>query len=119
MYEYDIQNKCFLKHVTKTHRKYPALFYYAIAGHMYLIKDEIKCKSMMESAKDHEKFNTSLIELIQKENVFNQFKDYNEETKQTTYKIEENIDPKDITKNESRIFMYSSPSRNNLNDMFF
>ena len=41
MYAYDIQNKCFLKHVTKTHRKYPALFFYAISGHMYLIKDEI------------------------------------------------------------------------------
>ena len=86
---------------------------------MYLIKDETKCKSMLEQAKDHENFNTSIIELIQKENVFNTFKDYNEETKVTTYKIEENVDPKDITKYESRIFMYSSPSRNNLNDIFY
>jgi len=50
--------------------------------------------------------------------VLNQFKDYNEETKETTYKTEENVKPKDITKYESRIFMYSSPSRNYLNDSF-
>jgi len=74
---------------------------------------------MTESAKDHENFNTSTIELIQKENIFNQFNDYNEETKVTTYKIEENIEPKDITKYESRIFIYSSPSRNNLYDIFY
>jgi len=74
---------------------------------------------MTESAKDQENFNTSTIELIQKENIFNQFNDYNEETKVTTYKIEENIEPKDITKYESRIFIYSSPSRNNLYDIFY
>ena len=46
-------------------------------------------------------------------------KDYNEETKQTTYRIEENIRPEDILNYESRIFMYSSPSRNNINDIFY
>jgi len=86
---------------------------------MYLIKDENRCKSMLEKAKDHENFNTSIIELMQKENVLNKFKDYNEETNVITYKIEENIDPKYINKYESRIFMYSSPSRNNLNDTFY
>jgi hypothetical protein len=119
MYAFDITNKCFLKNVTKTHRKYPALFFYAISGHMYLVKDEKRCKEMMERAKDNvENFNTSLVEIIQKENIFNTFKDYNEETKETTYKIEENIDAKDITKFESRIFIYSSPERNNINDIF-
>ena len=119
MYAFDITNKCFLKHVTKSHRKYPALFFYALNGHMYLVKNEEKCKKMMEQAKDHENFNTSIVELKEKENIFNSFKDYNEETKQTTYRIEENIRPEDILNYESRIFMYSNPSRNNINDIFY
>ena len=88
-------------------------------GHMYLVKNEEKCKKMMEQAKDHENFNTSIVELKEKENIFNSFKDYNEETKETTYRIEENIRPEDILNYESRIFMYSSPSRNNINDIFY
>ena len=117
MYAFDITDKCFLKNITDTHRKYPALFFYAISGHMYLVKDQKKCKQMMERSKDNiENFNTSLVETIQKENIFNTFKDYNEETKETTYKIEENITPKDILKFESRIFMYTK--RNNINDIF-
>jgi len=51
---------------------------------------------MVESTKDHENINTSLIELIQKENIFNQFIDYKEETKETTYKIEKILSQKSL-----------------------
>ena len=121
MYAFDILNKCFLKHVTTTHRKYPALFFYAINGHMYLIKDQAKCKSLLEVSKAHsnENFNTSIIELKDKKNIFEEFKTYNEETKETIYKIEDNIKPEDILKYESRIFMYSKPHLNNINEEFY
>jgi len=118
MYAFDITNKCFFKYVTKSHRKYPALFFYAMNNHMYLVKNEEKCKQMMEQAKDHENFNTSIVELKEKENIFNSFKDFNEDTKETTYRIEENIRQEDILNYESRIFMYSIPSRKNIEDIF-
>ena len=40
MYAYDIMNTCFLKHVVEQSKhNYPALFFYAINNHMYLVKD--------------------------------------------------------------------------------
>ena len=56
MYAFDINNKCFLKHITKK-RHYPALFYYAVNGHMYLIKNEKRCKELMEKARKVESEN--------------------------------------------------------------
>jgi len=42
---------------------------------MYLVKNDKRCKEMMERAKDNiENFNTSLVEIIQKENIFNTLK---------------------------------------------
>ena len=65
MHAFDILNKCFMHYVTPTNRKYPALFFYAINGHMYLVKDQAKCKSLLEIAKSHnnENFNTSIVEI--------------------------------------------------------
>ena len=51
MYAYDIKQECFLKHVSNN-RNYPALHYFAIDNHMYLIKDQKKCKSLTEKAKE-------------------------------------------------------------------
>jgi hypothetical protein len=41
MYAYDIMNTCFLKYIIPHEKKnnYPALYYYAINNHMYLVKD--------------------------------------------------------------------------------
>ena len=91
MYAFDINNKCFLKHITKK-RHYPALFYYAVNGHIYLIKNEKRCKELMEKAKEHdcENFNSSVVETIQS-NVFDKFKYYDENTREIKYKIEQNI----------------------------
>ena len=75
-YAYDIMNKCFSKHVANT-RHYPALFYYAINNHMYLVKDTDQCKSLVEKAKDHKvSFNTSLIELDEPKNLYDELPVY-------------------------------------------
>ena len=50
MYAYDIKQECFLKNVSNN-QNYPALHYFAIDNHMYLVKDKKKCKSLTEKAK--------------------------------------------------------------------
>ena len=74
-YAYDICNKNFLKYVSKT-RNYPALVYYAVDNHMYLIKDQDLVKSLVEKAKLRDINNITLSEnfheknhLLQKLNV--------------------------------------------------
>ena len=85
---------------------------------MYLIKNEKRCKELMEKAKDNsENFNTSLVEQIIS-NPFDEFKTFDEKTNEIKYNIEQNIKPVDILNYESRIFIYSEPSRNNINDIF-
>jgi hypothetical protein len=61
MYAYDIMNNCFLKYVIPKKLDYPALFFYAINNHMYLVKDPAKCKSLTERAKTNHSFNTLLV----------------------------------------------------------
>ena len=53
MYAYDVTCNCFLKHITPV-RNYPALIYYAVGGHMYLISDTDKCQSLVKRAYDKE-----------------------------------------------------------------
>ena len=65
MYAHDIMNTWFLKYITPHDKfySYPALFFYAINNHIYLVKDTDKCNSLREKAKENSKsFNTSLIE---------------------------------------------------------
>ncbi len=51
-----------MKYVHKN-RNYPAMCYYAMNNHMYLIKDKELIKSMVEKSKSPEhKINTSLLE---------------------------------------------------------
>ena len=62
-YAFDIMNNCFIKTISS--RNYPALFFYAMNNHMYLVKDIDLCKSLCEMAKDNKiSYNTSLIEDI-------------------------------------------------------
>ena len=105
-YAYDIMNVCFKKNVCKS-RHYPALFFYAVNNHMYLVKDENQCKSLTERAKDTQSsFKTSLIEELEATNLFEE------------YPIYENIDIKNMKGYSSSIFIYSREKFTNINDIF-
>ena len=105
-YAYDIMNQCFLKHVGN-HRNYPALFYYAMNNHMYLVKDSDQCKSMVERAKDHSvSFNTSLIEPTEQKNLYDELPIY------------ENLDITTLGGCDSCIVIYSREKETNVNDIF-
>ena len=71
MHIYDVVNKCFLKEYCSS-QKLPALVYYAIGNHQYLIKDSKKIKTLVEKAKSKTDiyFNTSVLETVEKENIF-------------------------------------------------
>ena len=106
-YAFDIMNTCFSKHITET-RHYPALFFFAMNNHMYLVKDTDLCKSLCERAKDTPvSFKTSLIEETEIKNVFEDLPIY------------ENItDVSTITGYDSSIFIYSREGIKNINDIF-
>jgi hypothetical protein len=108
MYAYDIMNTCFLKYIIPHEKKnnYPALYYYAINNHMYLVKDPDRCKSMTERAKDYQSFNTSLVEKDNASNHFNELP------------IFENIDIANLKGYDSCIIIYSREGIHEINDIF-
>ena len=106
-YAYDICNKNFLKYVSKT-RNYPALVYYAVDNHMYLIKDQDLVKSLVEKAKLRDINNITLSENFhEKKSPF------------VDASIYENIEPKDITGliASTNIIIYSRLGFNAINDI--
>jgi hypothetical protein len=107
-YAYDICNKNFLKYVSKTSRNYPALVYYAVDNHMYLIKDQDLVKSLVEKAKLRDINNITLSENFhEKKSPF------------VDASIYENIEPKDITGliASTNIIIYSRLGFNAINDI--
>ena len=107
-YVYDINDKCFMKYVSKS-RNFDALCYYAMNNHMYLIKDKKLVKSLVERAKIDHKFNTSMLEFEEKANIFNEL----------PIKVNKTMDEvkEYISRNKSYIFMYSRTTHN-INDIF-
>jgi hypothetical protein len=88
-------NTCFKKNVANS-RHYPALFFYAMNNHMYLVKDANLCKSLMEKAKDSAKsFNTSLVKEQENKNIYDELPIY------------ENADITKLKGFDSCIFIYS------------
>jgi 5-methylcytosine-specific restriction endonuclease McrA len=106
-YAYDILSQCFMKHISKS-KNYPALCYYAINNHMYLIKDKDLVKSLVEKSKAKDINNVNLNEnLYEKKSIF------------VDANIHENIDPKNLTKlqDDTNIVIYSRSSFNSINDI--
>ena len=102
-YAYDIMNQCFSKYISNS-RHYPALFYYAMNNHMYLVKDTDQCKSLCEKAKDHKvSFNTSLIEPVEIKNLYDELPIY------------ENLDISTLKGYDLCIVIYSREKLTNIN----
>jgi hypothetical protein len=109
-YAHDINNKCFMKYVSKN-RNHAALCYYAVNNHMYLNKDRESIEFMVKSSIDVEKkYNTSLLEVNESKNKY--FLEF------PIYENLINIDDveKQILKIESCTFMYSRTTHH-INDI--
>ena len=108
-YAFDTNKKVFLKYVSKN-RSYPALFYFSINNHMYLVKDEAYCKSLTEIAKSTPLiYNTSMLEKESKKNIF-------------SGEILENIPLEDLRKytdpvNNQVVIIYSREIRRDISDL--
>ena len=61
-YSYDSNARCFDKFISKN-RNYPALVYYSLNNHMYIVRERKEAQSLIERAKDIEtKIKTAMIE---------------------------------------------------------
>ena len=71
-----IINSIVQKNISK-HRQLKALVYFAVNNHMYLILDDVVRKSLIESTKVKENFNTPLLkneEEKEENNIYNNIK---------------------------------------------
>ena len=69
-YSYDINTNCFDKYITKN-KNYPALIYYSVNNHMYIVRDKFKAKSLVEKAKDIEiQIRTDMLDEMDDTNIF-------------------------------------------------
>ena len=100
-YAFDITNQVFLSHISKN-RNYPALSYYAVNNHQYLVRDPETVQTLVKKANyQNQNFHTSIFE-----------EDKPKENRFATLPIEENINVKDYVKYPSSIFIYSKNKTN-------
>ena len=104
VYAFDITKKCFSKYVCKN-RNHPALVYYCINNHMYMISDDAQVQSMLKGAiAENKKINSSVFKDTNKKTTTNNIYDL---------PIYENIDIQDIDKYSNCLIIYT---KSNIND---
>jgi hypothetical protein len=96
-----------LKVLSKNAENHKALIYFSVNNHMYLIMDDVMRKSLVETVKEKENWNTSLLsdEVEEKTNIYDD------------YDIIEN--PKTFfTETKNTIYMFSRLGTTSINDIF-
>jgi len=102
----DVHKSIIIKNISKN-RNYKSLIYFSVNNHMYLIMDDVMRKSLVETVKEKENWNTSLLsdEHEEKANVYDD------------YDIIEN--PKTFfTETKNTIYMFSRLGTTSINDIF-
>ena len=102
----DVHKSIIIKSLSKN-QNHKALIYFSVNNHMYLIMDDVMRKSLVETVKEKENWNTSLLsdEVEEKTNVYDD------------YDIVEN--PKTFfTETKNTIYMFSRLGTTSINDIF-
>jgi len=102
----DVHKSIIIKSLSKN-QNHKALIYFSVNNHMYLIMDDVMRKSLVETVKEKENWNTSLLsdEVEEKTNVYDD------------YDIVEN--PKTFfTETKNTIYMFSRLGTTSINDVF-
>ena len=102
----DVHKSVIIKNLSKN-QNHKALIYFSVNNHMYLIMDDVMRKSLVETVKEKENWNTSLLsdEVEEKTNVYDD------------YDIIEN--PKTFfTETKNTIYMFSRLGTTSINDIF-
>ena len=107
-YAFDITKNCFIKNISKN-RNHQALVYWCVNNHMYLVQDKFYKKSLIETTKTHENFNTSMLEYDEKVNIF----------ENAVIKVNPEIFYREVSEDKKPIILYySRPGKTQLNDIF-
>jgi 5-methylcytosine-specific restriction endonuclease McrA len=102
----DVHKSIIIKSLSKN-QNHKALIYFSVNNHMYLIMDDVMRKSLVETVKEKENWNTSLLsdEHEEKANIYDD------------YDIIEN--PKTFfTETKNTIYMFSRLGTTSINDIF-
>jgi 5-methylcytosine-specific restriction endonuclease McrA len=102
----DIHKSVIIKSLSKN-QNHKALIYFSVNNHMYLILDSEMRKSLVETVKEKENFNTSLLsdEVEEKTNIYD---DYDIIENPTTF----------FTETKNTIYMFSRLGTSSINDVF-
>jgi 5-methylcytosine-specific restriction enzyme A len=102
----DVHKSVIIKSLSKN-QNHKALIYFSVNNHMYLILDSEMRKSLVETVKEKENFNTSLLsdEVEEKTNIYD---DYDIIENPTTF----------FTETKNTIYMFSRLGTSSINDVF-
>jgi 5-methylcytosine-specific restriction endonuclease McrA len=102
----DVHKSIIIKSLSKN-QNHKALIYFSVNNHMYLIMDDVMRKSLVETVKEKENFNTSLLsdEVEEKTNIYD---DYDIIENPTTF----------FTETKNTIYMFSRLGTSSINDVF-